>query len=142
MQLDSINAEQRLYIVRSGDGISCIGFDVAARDIAKLATWLGDEALAARDVARGTPEHWQAYRAVWDSVRGDPRRVCEAFLSPQLIGLERRRVEVSDVITGEPRRFLVGKSTGWAPVHLELCNRRSRGGAPARDSYARVRVVD
>lgn len=56
-------------------------------------------------------------------------------LSPQLIGLEGWRVDVGN------RRFIVGKSTGWRPCHLELYNRRSLGGSPADKHYEIVRPL-
>ena len=58
-------------------------------------------------------------------------------LSPQLIGLEGWRVEVS-TRCGEKRRFYVGRSTGWKPCHLEIHNRRSLDGTPAAKHYAKI----
>ena len=62
-------------------------------------------------------------------------------LTPQLIGLEGKRVEIVDRY-GDSYRFWVGRSTGWRPCHLEVKTRRSMGGDPASKSYASVRVVD
>lgn len=61
-------------------------------------------------------------------------------LTPQLIGLEGSRVEV---ITrdGEIRRFIVARSNGWRPCHIELPNRRSRCGMPASSSYLTVKFI-
>jgi hypothetical protein len=59
-------------------------------------------------------------------------------LSPQLIGLEGWRVEAITTY-GEIRRFYVGMSTGWRPVHLEVHNRRSRGGNAASKTYQSVK---
>lgn len=58
-------------------------------------------------------------------------------LTPQLTGLEGWRIEVMTV-EGKVRRFIVGKSNGWRPCHLEIHNRRSRGGVRADASYAQV----
>jgi hypothetical protein len=55
---------------------------------------------------------------------------CNAELTPELVGLEGKRVE----ITGPDdyrERFYVGKSMGWMPCHLEIMTRRSSGGAAA-----------
>lgn len=60
-----------------------------------------------------------------------------SMLTKQLLGREGWRVEVWD-IDGTRRRFIVGRSTGVRPVHLELHNRRSRGGNPARREYLSV----
>lgn len=61
-------------------------------------------------------------------------------LTPQLAMLEGCRVEVVDNY-GEKRRFNVGKSTGWKPIHLEVYNRRSTGGHPAAKSYKSVVLI-
>lgn len=62
-------------------------------------------------------------------------------LTQQLIGLEGWRVEVQDVEGGKPRRFIVGRSTGWRPCHIEIKTARSLGGFSARDRYASVRTI-
>lgn len=61
-------------------------------------------------------------------------------LTPQLVGLEHCRVKVVDM-DGEVRRFNVGRSTGWCPIHLELHNSRSRGGDPAAKQYQSVTII-
>lgn len=61
-------------------------------------------------------------------------------LSPQLTGLEGYRVEVVDT-HGEKRRFIVSRSTGWVPCHIELNNRRSLGGMAADRHYQSVRPL-
>lgn len=62
-------------------------------------------------------------------------------LTSDLIGYEGHRVEVLGEAGATPRRFWVGKSTGWRPCHLEVHNSRSMGGSPAAKSYFAVRVV-
>ena len=62
-------------------------------------------------------------------------------LTPELIGKEGFRVEATTA-DGERRRFIVGKSTGWRPIHLEIKTRRSLGGFPAERSYASVRTIE
>jgi hypothetical protein len=61
-------------------------------------------------------------------------------LSPQLRGLEGCRVEVVDKY-GERRRFIVGRSTGWRPCHLEVKTARSFGGMAADREYTSVHVI-
>jgi hypothetical protein len=61
-------------------------------------------------------------------------------LTPQLCGLAGKRVEVVTTY-GETRRFIVGRSTGWRPCHLEIKTRRSSGGNAAEKTYASVRIV-
>jgi hypothetical protein len=64
-----------------------------------------------------------------------------SHLSPQLIGLEGWRVEAVD-IHGDRRRFIVGKSTGWRPCHLEIKTRRSMGGESAWARYQSVQRLE
>lgn len=61
-------------------------------------------------------------------------------LSPQLVGLEGYRVEVVDQF-GETRRFIVGRSTGWRPCHIEVKRRSSWGGIGADRTYQSVKVL-
>jgi hypothetical protein len=61
-------------------------------------------------------------------------------LCPQLLGLEGWRVEVKTK-HGETRRFIVSRSTGWCPCHIELRTRASSGGFPADREYASVRAI-
>ncbi len=58
-------------------------------------------------------------------------------LTPQLLGLEGWRVEV-DTSYGETRRFIVGRSTGWRPCHIELHRRNSSSGMAASKDYEKV----
>lgn len=62
-------------------------------------------------------------------------------LTPQLVGLEGKRVEVEDIGDWHKHRFWVGRSTGWRPCHIEVKTRRSSGGCAASKQYRSVRVV-
>lgn len=79
----------------------------------------------------------------WDCLSlGERIRIRDlSGLTKQLLGLERCRVEVVD-LQGERRRFIVGRSTGWRPCHLEIKTIRSRGGGPADREYRMVRLVE
>jgi hypothetical protein len=61
-------------------------------------------------------------------------------LRPELIGLEGQRIEATDR-HGERRRFYVGKSTGWKPVHLEIKRIDSSGGDADWGPYTDIRVI-
>lgn len=79
-------------------------------------------------------------QAKWDAI---PRHQRESLrgnsgLTKQLVGLEGWRVEVKTTY-GETRRFIVGKSTGWKPCHIEVNNRRGMGGPAAAREYGEVR---
>jgi hypothetical protein len=114
--LVQINSDTRLFVLACGKGYTCLGFDVCER-------WTHDyaETLARPDLAPvevGTVEAYRAYQRASDALRLSSKK-CLTDLTAQLIGLEGKRVEVVDA-SGETRRFYVGKSTGWAPVHLEI----------------------
>lgn len=70
-------------------------------------------------------------QAKWDSLRPIEReRIRDnSGLHPQLVGLEGYRVQVVTQ-DGATLRFIVGKSTGWRPCHLEIARRTSHGGGP------------
>ena len=78
----------------------------------------------------------------WDGLTPAERKALRSTsgLSPQLVGLEGYRVEVATAY-GEKRRFIVGRSTGWCPCHIELRNRRSSGGVSADRSYLKVTAL-
>ncbi len=84
-------------------------------------------------------------QARWDRLSAADRdRVRDdSDLTPQLVGLEGWRVEVTEGVddAGEPRRrrFYVGRSTGWRPIHLEVARKDSSGGFAASSRYDSVR---
>ena len=130
--LRGINREMRLFLIPSGSGFSCYGFDVLQRKTAAVAAWLGRPDLAP-PARKGTLKAWRAYQAAMKAGAAHARATgtrCPAELTRALIGLEGSRVEV---ITpdGERSRFIVGKSTGWLPIHLEIKRRDSHGGGAA-----------
>ena len=80
----------------------------------------------------------EAWKNISESERSAIRKLDS--LSPQLVGLEGWRVEV-ETTYGEKRRFIVGRSTGWVPCHIELYNRRSHDGPSAEKSYKSVKPL-
>ncbi len=143
----SINAEQGLYIIPDSHGYSCLGFDVLIARHNAIAAWLRKEGLQQTDLppdVRGTMRAYTAYRTLLDRAAGYCQRNklrCPAELTPQLTGLESKRVEVVDR-HGERRRFIVGKSTGWLPIHLEIARRNSSGGPAVTGApFQSVRIV-
>lgn len=130
--LRGINRGMRLFLIPAGDGFSCLGFDVAHRKTADVAAWLGRADLAP-PTRRGTLKAWKAYRAAMAAGAAYNRATgarCDADLIPALRRYEGRRVEVVTP-SGERSRFIVGKSTGWLPCHLEIARRDSTGGGAA-----------
>lgn len=147
----TLNDEQELYVIQAGGGgFSCLGYDVCLDRIDRITTELAGRLSLPEDyidgtvkVERGTLGAYDVYRALEAHLikvceEQDERAVYD--LTPQLTGLEGRRVEVVDM-HGEKRRFKVGRSTGAIPIHLELYNERSTGGMGAAREYKSVRVV-
>lgn len=139
--LHSINAELGLYVIGCDAGYSVLGFEVAARKAAKVAEWCGHASPAA---PQGTPEAFAEYSAIitaGSAYASRTGRRCDAELTPQLSGMEGRKVTVLDTY-GETRTFVVGKSTGWLPCHLELRSWRSSGGGAVFGApFASLHVV-
>ena len=81
-------------------------------------------------------------QARWDAMSAPERDAVRDLgdLTPQLEGLEGWRVEVVTTY-GETRRFYVGRSTGWRPIHLEVSRRNSSGGMGAEKAYESVRKL-
>lgn len=163
----TINDEQELYVIPEGEGYSCWGFDNVLDRIKRIAIELAGRGklpeeyiavdhigeLTGRDMAavakllppRGSMQAYNLMEAMLDTLKStcedeDDRAVFD--LTPQLMGLEGLRVEVIDREGDDPRRFIVGKSTGWAPIHLEILRRNSSGGGGARREYHHVRQIE
>lgn len=115
-----------VYVIHHDGGYSCNGYRYVHEQTGRLADWLhakGGGPIALDGVTPiGTPAAYALYRrvsdlcATWCNSRGIQ---CDIDLTPQLIGLEGHRVEVENV-DGHTRRFRVGKSLGWCPIHLEI----------------------
>lgn len=148
----TVNQDQRLFVIPCHSikgkisGYSCLGFDVCERKTVALA-----RELVALDVklpfdcpaVMGTIERYKQYQQLVEIVR--EMHTATGFrskteLTPQLIGLEGKRVEVVDGF-GEKKRFRVGKSTGWIPCHLEIKTSRSSGGGAVMGPLQSVRVI-
>lgn len=140
------NGERGIYSIRdmTHGGFTCLAPYVLERRLTGYLDWLALEvtdestADAAADLRRnpaprGTVERYAQYEEALRLAGAYARRTgrrCPAELTPALIGLEGHRVEVRTP-DGESRRFIVGKSTGWSPIHLEIANRASHGGMAA-----------
>lgn len=123
----TVDDEKRLYVIPTGPGYSCLGFDECEKRIAKYTKFLGVEP---PDHKPGTKHTYYMYLLIVKQLRERWVKTgerCTADLIPELIGLEGRRVELT-YPDGEKTRFKVGRSTGWLPCHIELKNSRSHGG--------------
>jgi hypothetical protein len=132
-----------LFCIPCGKGFTCLGFDVCRDRTLRLSDWLRRPDLA--PVApRGTLASYAEYRAVHVAAEAHctaTRSRCPVELTPALEGLEGWRVEVLTP-DGERRRFIVGRSTGWLPCHLEISRRNALGGMAAMGPYLSVRKLE
>lgn len=138
-----INRAQKLYVIPAGRGYTTMGFEYARKLTNGIANWVGDNSLYA-PAKSGTAAAYNAYKkaaAAGREYADATRSKCPVELTPQLVGLEGKRVEVVDR-DGEVRRFIVGKSTEWMPIHLEIKTRASSGGVGVMGApFKSVRVV-
>jgi len=136
----SLNSEQRLFVIPAGHGYSCLGFDVCHNWTTLIAAELGRIDLAPVESERGTLAAYARYEQASEAARVSGKRLT-CMLTHQLIGLEGKRVEVEDA-DGQKRRFQVGRSTGWLPIHLEIARRTSSGGGAVYGApFKSVRLV-
>lgn len=141
----TLNEEQKLYCIPAGEGYTTLGYDYCAQRTAKVAAWLAARGIESpyNPHARGTLAAYRQYSRILRDAETYCTRAparCEVELTPQLAGLEGKRVEVVDN-SGEVRRFIVGRSTGWMPCHLEIETSADDGGGAADQTYKSVRVV-
>lgn len=125
----TLNAAQSLSIIDVERGYTCLGFTVCQdwmRDIARELQRADLEPTGFASV-KAYGQYERAVQAASEHVAVTQRPLC-CHLTPQLIGLEHQRVEVTDCF-GETRRFVVGRSSGFMPIHIELARQQSLGGA-------------
>ena len=131
----SIDNDQKLFVYKIGEGYTCLGFDVLKKRGLALAAWLNVPINAScREALDQVHTNPNAAHAAYNYLMECANQYCIKHktrcpieLTPELIGMEGKRVEVL-LPNGEKRRFYVGKSTGWMPCHLEIKTKRSTGG--------------
>jgi len=139
--LERIDKENKLYCIKSGNGYSCYGFEQLYSMTNKLANELKRNDLV--PLSKGTKVTFSKYNKLLEIARNKFEKEhyrCSSGLHPQLIGLEGKRVEVTN--NGEKQRFWVGRSTGWIPCHLMILKSNSRGGlSVGQTPFERVKVL-
>jgi len=124
-----INKKQKLYVIPCGGGFSCYGFEVLKNKLNRLAMEYKREDLSVK--RSGTIK---AYNNYFKIVKiAEKRYKTESYRSkseliPEFIGNEGRKVEVITSYN-EKERYIIGKSTGFIPCHLEIKKRNSSGGS-------------
>ena len=144
-QTFTINKEQKLFVLPTGYGYSCLGFEVCQTRANKLALELGSEPWnGSLNNKRHLARLYRRYLKLVEQAR--QRHLATGWrsqseLTPELIGYERKRIEAVNC-WGEKVRFIVGKSTGFIPCHLEIKQRRSTGGGAVCGSpFTQIRIV-
>lgn len=140
----TINKEQGLFVIPCGEGFTCLGFDVCQNrivgienELSKLTGQIFNE-LPPKDTIESYNRYDEAIKlARAYHLKTGYRFTCE--LHPLLIGKEGKRVEVTDK-AGNKRRFIVGKSTGFIPCHLEIKTIHSNGGESVLNDFNTVKV--
>ena len=125
--LDSINKDQGVYVLKCGDGFSCLGFEVVKRKAERLALELG-ETVNAKYL--GTKKMLREYYRLVEIARTKNEETnwrSQSELYKPFIGHEGRRVEVV-YNWDEKERFNIGRSTGFIPCHIAVKQKNSTGG--------------
>jgi hypothetical protein len=149
--LAKVDKNQSLFVLKYDYGYSCLGFNVVKQKSEKLLKWLSDrgvkfeEEFGAGELSYGDELAFEQYEALMKLASDfcyKHRISCDIDLVSQLIGLEGNRVEVVDCY-GDKRRFIVGKSIGWMPAHLEILRRNSSGGGVVIGApFKSVKVIE
>lgn len=141
----SINEEQKLYVIPSGDGYSCLGFDVAFHRAKSMADELGDSSVQPDPANKGTPAGYADYIRAIDAVRASGRKLGLQFDegTPESV----KAIIRAEIGTGRALRFhignretgevwleefdvmgILGRTTGILPAPIILKNSASSGG--------------
>lgn len=121
-------------IIKPSGGVYFCG----CKDAPKIGTIWGSISEQWMELINEARQSTECFKSIKDLP--EYKRADKSKLSPQLIGLEGWRVEVVDNYN-EKRRFIVRRSTGWMPIHLEVKTRRSLGGGAADKTYKSVRKL-
>jgi len=140
-----LNMEQRLFVIQQDYGYSCLGFDVCYDRASALAKEL-KHTFPGRpeDNSEGLMNFYVYYQELVEIARQKHLKTgwkSKSQLTKQLIGLEGRVVRVVDTY-GDERVFIVGRSSGFIPCHLEIETSEDDGGSCAYGTpFKKVQVI-
>ena len=136
MKTLKINKEQKLYVISSGSGYTRLGFDVCytrAHNLNKELHGINGPLFGTPGPVLNKPGTIKLYKQ-YQFLINEAKELniktgwkSKSELIPEFIGNEGRRVEVITSY-GEKSRFIIGKSTGFIPCHLEIKKSNSNGG--------------
>ena len=141
----TINKELGLFVIPSGSWYSCLGFEVCKNRANRLA-----EELRAKQWKGSTKNvrHLKRLYRHYENLTEQARQKhlatgwrSKSELIQELIPFEGKRIEATNC-WGEKVRFIVGKSTGFIPCHLEIKRRDSSGGCAVVGSpFTNIRTI-
>ena len=138
----TLDNKQNLFVIGFAAGVTCLGFDVCQERSIAMAKWLGVE--APNSSYWGTINGYERFQELVELCRVRFEKTgerCPCELTPQLVGLEGKTVEVVDK-WDEKRKFTVGKSTGWIPCHIEKARKNSPDGPAVMGApFKSLRVI-
>ena len=124
----TINKQSKLFVIPCGkNGYSCLGFEVLEKRFKALSDEIGYKPVSKM---KGTILRYNEYQSLIEFCR--KKNIATGWKSnseliPEFIGKEGKRVEVVTSY-GEINRFIIGRSTGFIPCHLEIKKVNSTGG--------------
>lgn len=133
----TVNKGQKLYVLASNGGYSCLGFDVCYKRAHALNKELHGlngllQGIAGPILSKpGTLKLYKQYNFLISEARELNSKTgwkSKSELIPEFIDREGWRVEVKTAYD-TVERYIIGKSTGFIPCHLEIKKRGSSGGA-------------
>jgi hypothetical protein len=119
--------KQKVFCITTGKYTSLLGYDVCNNQYLALCKELNINPT----YDKGTLKQYNDYKRIVDIVSDMNSKTgfrSNSQLIPEFIGHEYKRVEVIRS-NNEKARFIIGKSTGIIPIHLEIKTTRSTGGA-------------
>ena len=154
MSTVTLNADQRLFVIKSGDGFSCLGFDVVFKRLMQYASILKLNKPEASQV--GTMEQYSQYlKAESAYIDSKPTQTLYDPETPDKVQsiLERYResgrtlrVFLGDAKTGRDwmeENDVLGKiGRSWGPIKVALLVPKGEDGGGALLTACIVRIVD
>jgi hypothetical protein len=144
----TINEKQRLFVIKIEGGYTCLGFDVCEKRTMALRAELKRVTYQRYDddplPPNGSIESYNRYEELIEIAHKYNKSTGYRFmyeLTPQLIGLEGKAVEVEQ-FDGEKRKFIIGRSMGFIPVHIEIEKSSDHGGSAVYGApFKSVKVI-
>lgn len=132
-----------VFVIPCGDGFSTLGFAYAEKRARGVLEWIGGKFRYSPKFNSLVNLYEEYKRAMKEGAEYAAKtgRKCPLELTPQLIGLEGKRVAIINADGSEESRFRVGRSTGWLPCHLEIMPNAHGGSSVYIPEGATIRIL-